>query len=365
MASRVAAIALATLLCCVSGAPLRYVLRERALAAERAAAAANLNGVVPQDQYFEQTLDHLSLDGSAVGATTWRQRFWVNDTMWVAGGKRGPVFLYVEGEASGSPYSVTGGQHVDLAIAHGALVFSLEHRFYGASLPRPDLTVESLRYLSSHQATGDVATFLTGHVAPTYGINFTAHQVVTFGGSYPGALSAWLRLRLPHLVSIAVSTSSPVEASFDDTSYCAVVGESLAKESIGGSRACTVAVTEAFTALDADLAAGGARANAAAKALNSCQNDITAPRDTMWTASNAGSALQGLVQYNDEQGFDVRAACKLATNASNTPAVNLAAIVRAVSGPACLDNSYADYVLAAGNTTADPSARGLGLRQWM
>ena len=45
-------------------------------------------------------------------------------------------------------------------------------------------------------------------------------QVVTFGGSYPGALSAWIRLRLPHLVSAAFSTSSPVEAVIDFTGMC-------------------------------------------------------------------------------------------------------------------------------------------------
>lgn len=34
----------------------------------------------------------------------------------------------------------------------GALMVTLEHRFYGKSQPLPDLSIQSLRYLSSEQA---------------------------------------------------------------------------------------------------------------------------------------------------------------------------------------------------------------------
>ena len=107
--------------------PLRLLLRERALAAERAAAAARF-AAPPPDQFYEQPLDHLTLDASAASDDLWRQRFWTNSTMWEQGGRVGPIFLYVEGEGSGSAFNVLEGQHVELAIQHGALVFSLEHR---------------------------------------------------------------------------------------------------------------------------------------------------------------------------------------------------------------------------------------------
>ena len=44
-------------------------------------------------------------------------------------------------------------------VAKKGVVFALEHRFYGASQPTGDLSMSSLRYLSSQQALEDVAAF--------------------------------------------------------------------------------------------------------------------------------------------------------------------------------------------------------------
>lgn len=153
----------------------------------------------------------------------------------------------MEGEGAGSPYDVLDGQHVELAANHSALVIALEHRFYGASAPTADMSVDNLGYLSSHQAIADIARFLNEFVPANYP-NVTA--VITFGGSYPGALSAWVRLRLPHLVWGAFSTSSPVEAIADFTGYNDVVSASLSSSLVGGSPACLTAVKAAFQVID-------------------------------------------------------------------------------------------------------------------
>ena len=115
--------------------------------------------------------------------------------------------------------------------------------------------------------------------------------------------------------------SSPVQASFDFTGYNTVVGESLARPSVGGSDACLANVRAAFIFLDASLEAGGATAGAAGKALNSCEDLSHAdPLTIMWAASNYGGMIQGLVQYNDEVGgLDVRALCKIMCDTSKTP----------------------------------------------
>jgi serine protease 16 len=161
----------------------------------------------------------------------------------------GPLFLFVEGEGAGSSYDVLAGQHVELAASYGALIIALEHRYYGASIPTPDFSIDNLAYLSSHQAVGDVARFL-GEFVPT---QWNVTRVITFGGSYPGALSAWLRLRLPHLVYGSFSTSSPVGLVVDFTGYNDVVAASLNSTLVGGSPSCLAAVTEAFAVIDAAL----------------------------------------------------------------------------------------------------------------
>jgi serine protease 16 len=354
LAAALSSVALAAL-------PLKYQAREREMAKMRASfqATAERTGVAaPPDQFFQNKADHFDVTGS----DTYPQRFWTSTQNWSPGG---PVFLYVEGEGAGSPYDVTGGEHVELAAQYGALVIALEHRFYGASIPTPDITTQSLRLLSNHQAIGDVAFFITQYLVPTYKLDLSVQKIVTFGGSYPGALSAWLRLRLPHLISVAFSTSSPVEAVLDMVSYNAVVNASLGKVSIGGSDACVEATRAAFTVMDAAFLAGGAAKDAMAYKLNSCTN-LTGTNDTMWAASNYGGAVQGLVQYNDEQGaYDVRAYCTTMTDSSNAPIDNLAAAMLKLNGPSCVDNSYADFVALAGNTKANPGAGGLGLRQWL
>lgn len=194
------------------------------------AAVAASTTAVPADQWYNQTLDHFDVLDSG----WWPQRYWVNPAFWAGAASGAPVFLYVEGEATGSPYDTLQGQHVELAQSYGALVVALEHRFYGASNPTPDMSVDNMRYLSSRQAIGDVARFIAELLVPTYNLT-AANRVVTFGGSYPGALSAWLRLRLPHAIYAAFSTSSPVQAQLDFVGYCQVVASSVNNSLVGGS----------------------------------------------------------------------------------------------------------------------------------
>ena len=56
----------------------------------------------------------------------------------------------------------------------------------------------SLRYLNSEQALADLAAFRN---AMTKKFNLTSSKWISFGGSYPGSLSAWFRLKYPHLVN--------------------------------------------------------------------------------------------------------------------------------------------------------------------
>lgn len=312
---------------------------------------------LPPDQFFNQTLDHFDVLG---GGVTWPQRYWVNASLWKGGDA--PVFFYIEGEGAGSPYDVVSGEHCELAETYGALLVALEHRYYGASIPTPDLSTQNMRYLSSHQALADIATFYDDLLRPTFNLS-AANKLVTFGGSYPGALSAWARLRLPHIVHAAISTSSPVQASFDDVSYNDVVANSLSMPLIGGSPACLTATAQAFVAIDAAFSGTADARHAMATKLMSCTG-LDGVNDTMWAASNYGSFVQGMVQYNMESGYTVAQYCAEMTKPGVAPIDAFAAVIAATQGGNCMDNSYADYVALLRKTTADKSAGGLGLRQW-
>ena len=105
------------------------------------------------------------------------------------------------------------------------MLFALEHRYYGPSVPVPDLTLPNMRVLSSEQALQDLANFVTGNPSArsakhqcvySSGMNekhnLGGSKWVTFGGSYPGMMSSFARLKFPHLIHASVASSAPVQA---------------------------------------------------------------------------------------------------------------------------------------------------------
>jgi|EP01049_Picozoa_sp_SAG25_P012902 serine protease 16 len=180
-------------------------------------------------------LDHFA---PAAERTTWSQRYYVNDTLW--GGPGFPVLLYIGGEGAESGRAISGELFIShLAEKHQALLVDVEHRFYGESHPTPAMDDASMRYLSSQQALADLSHFVEWF-SRSYGSDGTGDSPwVCFGGSYPGDLSAWFRLKYPHLVVGAVASSAPVLAKQDMPEYMDVVGRSLRRD---GGQSCYEAV---------------------------------------------------------------------------------------------------------------------------
>ena len=215
----------------------------------RGVARTQLTGDVDDgSQTFEQQVDHFAPDGSRV---SWQQRWFVNDTAWLASNRVGPVFLCVGGEGPALQANVVSlsGAHcadaVSLAQSTGALMLALEHRFYGESIPTPDFSTASLRLLSAHQALADIARFHS-YISSRYQLDAQRNPWIAWGGSYPGMLASWCRLKLPHLFHGAVGSSAPVGAVGDYTGYNDVVGYALELRSVGGSSGCVSAVRSAF-----------------------------------------------------------------------------------------------------------------------
>ncbi|KAK6628671.1 hypothetical protein RUM43_002486 [Polyplax serrata] len=195
---------------------------------------------VPEEQYFEQKLDHFDPSSSA----TWQQRYFVNDTHYKPGG---PVFLMIGGEGEASPKWMVEGTWLKYAQRYNAYCVQVEHRFYGKSHPTDDLSVKNLAYLNSEQALADLANFITS-------FNLKLNQYpnpkwIAMGGSYPGSLAAWMRLKYPHLVQGAVSTSGPLLALLDFKEYFEVVKDSLATY----NTSCVSAIAAGTEQLDSFL----------------------------------------------------------------------------------------------------------------
>ena len=119
----------------------------------------------------------------------------------------------------------------------------LEHRFYGQSKPTEDMSRENMKYLSSRQGLEDAGRFIS---EISNNVNYNLTTWITFGGSYPGSLSAWMRLRFPHLVTGSVSSSGPLFAKLDYWEYLQVVADALDTTGPG----CNVALTEALTTIE-------------------------------------------------------------------------------------------------------------------
>ncbi|XP_007971608.1 thymus-specific serine protease [Chlorocebus sabaeus] len=319
---------------------------------------------LPKVGWLEQLLDPFNVSDRR----SFLQRYWVNEQHWV--GEDGPIFLHLGGEGSLGPGSVMRGHPAALAPAWGALVISLEHRFYGLSIPAGGLEMAQLRFLSSRHALADV---VSARLALSRLFNVSSSSPwICFGGSYAGSLAAWARLKFPHLIFASVASSAPVRAVLDFSEYNDVVSRSLMSTAIGGSLECRAAVSAAFAEVERRLRLGGAAQAALRTELSAC--------GTLGSAENQAEllgALQalvgGAVQYDGQAGapLSVRQLCGLllgggGNRSHSTPYCGLRRAVQIVLhslGQKCLSFSRAETVAQLKST--EPQLSGVGDRQWL
>ena len=237
------------------------------LAAKR---ASSLKG---DAQYWDAPQDHFNDSNTA----TYKQKYYVNDAYWSKGG---PVFLEIGGE--GPVGSAPGGFIEDLAANHSAMLIALEHRFYGESIPNGNVDTDNLQLLSVPQALADLAGFIDYFSAARSG----SAPWVAFGGSYPGALSAWFRVAYPDKTIGSLSSSGVVNAIFDFTAFDEHVSAAVGDACADAYRQVTAAFERAMTTEDTA---------AAAKALFGASADMWEPdffymlADSMAMADQYGS----------------------------------------------------------------------------
>lgn len=195
-----------------------------------------------EELWFDQTLDHFS----PYDRRKFPQRYY--EFLDYFRPSDGPIFLKICGE------SACGGIANDylsvLAKKFGAAIVSPEHRYYGKSSPFKTHTTQNLKYLSSKQALFDLAAFREFY---QNGLNVKLNRNkgdnpwFVFGVSYPGALSAWFRVKFPHLTCGSLASSAVVEAIYDFTEFDQQIGESAGPECKAALQETTHLVEQSLT----------------------------------------------------------------------------------------------------------------------
>ncbi|KAL0480036.1 serine protease [Acrasis kona] len=154
------------------------------------------------EYFFDQKVDHFTPSES-----TFKQRYYVYDEHRASTGDE-VALLYICGEivctGTAQNYAKEYARHLKASLV------TVEHRYYGKSVPTPTLSTKDLRFLTTEQALSDLATFIQ-----FYSKKLRNPKWIAIGCSYPGALSAWFRLKYPHLVVGALSSSGVVNSILD------------------------------------------------------------------------------------------------------------------------------------------------------
>lgn len=194
-----------------------------------------------------------------------------------------PLFLSVGGEG---PAHAPSGWGVELAKTFKGAIATLEHRFYGESLPAGGpavaLGMDKIKYLTVAAALQDLNEGID-HIVQQIGAD-PSIPVVLIGGSYPGALVGWHRVAYPSKTVAGISSSGVVHSILEYTAFDQAVAQALPSSCADVVRATTAAFDQAD-------AAGGAAA-AAARALFGSPATMSVPDFAYMLADSAAMAAQ-------------------------------------------------------------------------
>ncbi|RYG50408.1 hypothetical protein EON67_05330 [archaeon] len=185
--------------------------------------------------WFPQLVDHTNPNRG-----TFAQRWYWDHSAW-DGTANSPVLFYICGEApcTGSP----SGSVINLAQQTKSLIVALEHRWYGESLPGDITSTRDLMTLDVDQVMEDIPAFISYIEGLLGGVD---RKWVAIGGSYPGALSAWIREKRPDVIDASWSSSGVVNAVYKFTRFDQLVAQAVGTECANSIRAVTAAMEAAW-----------------------------------------------------------------------------------------------------------------------
>ncbi|GFR12158.1 lysosomal Pro-X carboxypeptidase [Trichonephila clavata] len=167
-----------------------------------------------EEFYINQKVDHFGYSNQDV----FKQRYLSNLKFYNE--KNGTIFFYTGNEGAIEMFANNTGFMWEIAAEFNAALIFAEHRYYGKSLPYGELSFENNTYrgyLTTEQALADFASLIY-HLKNVLPGGLKA-PVIAFGGSYGGMLAAWIRIKYPHLVNGALSSSAPI-LLFSNSASC-------------------------------------------------------------------------------------------------------------------------------------------------
>jgi pimeloyl-ACP methyl ester carboxylesterase len=289
------------------------------------------NNVFADQGTFTQKLNHFDPRDSR----TFQQRYWVNASY--ASGYDAPVIYYICGESRCSP---AAGFAVTLAKELHAYAVTLEHRYYGDSVPTATYSAANMKYLSADQALADLDAFRT-YVKTEKKLT---GAWIAVGGSYSGALSAYYRLTYPNSIAGSLASSGPVQAKAEFEEYDHQIATVVPP-------ACLAAIQRVTAEVEDDLKTKDG--NAAVKSLFGSamvKDDV----DFLYIVADMAAIA---IQYGSRQEF-----CSTVTTASDPKAAyaKLGLELFRGFGMTTLEDT------AQGNMSENPADyRNNGMRQWL
>ncbi|KAF1758140.1 hypothetical protein GCK72_014598 [Caenorhabditis remanei] len=342
------------------------------------ASASDPEGPVSEDKYMvyseiDQVVDHFSNTTSA----TWRQRYQYNSKFYNK--TVGYVFLMLGGEGS------INGTNGDKWVRHeaetmmvwaaefGAGAFQVEHRFYGSKgfSPIGDQTTESLKLLTIDQALADIKEFINQMNALYFPLDKPIW--ITFGGSYPGSLSAWFRETYPEMTAGAVSSSSAVHVFVDYYGYA--INTEKTYRTVSDS--CGDVIKTAFQQMQKKAYNGPDSRELLKKTFNLCdsfdENNLS--KSIQFFFQNVYGYFQGINQYTGDNrnnatrsGLGVPGACNILNNATLGDEITRVVAVMdwydSWGSPGCRPNSYTSFIKYYSDTTMPDDDR-ISTRSWI
>jgi pimeloyl-ACP methyl ester carboxylesterase len=281
--------------------------------------------------FITQFVDHYAWSNQ-----TYQQRYFKYDQWYKPGG---PIFFYNGNEDTVSIYANWTGTMWENGQAFNALLIFAEHRYFGESMPCPGGFLECGDYLATEQAMADFASLITA-LKEEY---TDSGIVVTFGGSYGGMLSAWMRMRYPSLVAGAIASSAPIGCmapTYDKESYWAVVSRD-ATAAGGAAPNCSNNVHQALLDITAMIQTPSG-AQTVQQLLHLCVTPTANDGDTLGYFVQAAFDSMAMGNYpfptyyiSGAPGFPapawpMRVACDFLADTAPTPEGRIAALYNAI-----------------------------------